>query len=219
MAGLETETVHYCYKINGQVKIYDLGFYISRIASGFWIHVALSLILFFFFSRLGSQDATSGCSSSATAARCPAAARSNAWSRRRRTRASGPSRPRNVTPRTFPASPAPRSPASAGSSSYPRSTSSFSTRRLASPVRLRFLSCPSGVFQSQNLHRRDYSETSIYNFSGDENFSTLLWNERYIEGVLHGSLSIDYRCDDEKKNSWVGATCRYRCVAEDSRIP
>jgi hypothetical protein len=48
MAGLETETVHYCYKINGQVKIYDLGFYISRIASGFWIHVALSLILFFF---------------------------------------------------------------------------------------------------------------------------------------------------------------------------
>jgi hypothetical protein len=53
MAGLETETVHYCYKINGQVKIYDLGFYISRIASGFWIHVALSLILFFFLFSFG----------------------------------------------------------------------------------------------------------------------------------------------------------------------
>ncbi len=30
---------------------------------------------------------------------------------------------------------------------------------------------------------------------------------------------IDYRCDDEKKNSWVGATSWYHCVAEDSRIP
>ncbi len=32
-------------------------------------------------------------------------------------------------------------------------------------------------------------------------------------------MTIDYRCDDEKMNSWVGATSWYRCVAEDSRIP
>jgi hypothetical protein len=31
--------------------------------------------------------------------------------------------------------------------------------------------------------------------------------------------SIDYRCENEKKNSLVGATSWYHCVAEDSRIP
>jgi hypothetical protein len=31
--------------------------------------------------------------------------------------------------------------------------------------------------------------------------------------------SIDYRCDDEKKNSWVGATSWYHGVADKSRIP
>jgi hypothetical protein len=32
-------------------------------------------------------------------------------------------------------------------------------------------------------------------------------------------IIIDYRCDDEKKNSWVGVTSWYYCIAEDSRIP
>ncbi len=36
---------------------------------------------------------------------------------------------------------------------------------------------------------------------------------------LANTLSIDYRCDDQKKNSWVGATPWYHCLAEDSRIP
>jgi hypothetical protein len=30
---------------------------------------------------------------------------------------------------------------------------------------------------------------------------------------------MDYRCDDEKKKSFVGTTSWYHCVAEDSRIP
>ncbi len=32
-------------------------------------------------------------------------------------------------------------------------------------------------------------------------------------------LTINYRCDDEKKISWVGATSWYHSVDEDSRIP
>jgi hypothetical protein len=32
-------------------------------------------------------------------------------------------------------------------------------------------------------------------------------------------MSIDYRCDDEKQKSSVGATSWYHCVAEDSWIP
>jgi hypothetical protein len=32
-------------------------------------------------------------------------------------------------------------------------------------------------------------------------------------------ISIDYACDDEKRNSWVGGTSWYHCVADDSRIP
>jgi hypothetical protein len=31
--------------------------------------------------------------------------------------------------------------------------------------------------------------------------------------------AIDYRCDNETKNSWVGVTSSYHCVDEDSMIP
>ncbi len=32
-------------------------------------------------------------------------------------------------------------------------------------------------------------------------------------------FSIDYKCDNEKKNSWVGSTSWYHCIADHSRIP
>jgi hypothetical protein len=43
----------------------------------------------------------------------------------------------------------------------------------------------------------------------------------YREQICHmvPAAAIDYRSDDEKKNSCVGATSWYHCVAEDSRIP
>jgi hypothetical protein len=37
--------------------------------------------------------------------------------------------------------------------------------------------------------------------------------------MARAGRTIDYRCDEEKKNSWVGETSWYHCVAEDSRIP
>jgi hypothetical protein len=52
------------------------------------------------------------------------------------------------------------------------------------------------------------------------------WWHQVHEERLHalqtsawGVCTIDYRLDDEKKNSGVGATSWYHCVAEDSRIP
>jgi hypothetical protein len=32
-------------------------------------------------------------------------------------------------------------------------------------------------------------------------------------------MTIDYSCDNEKKNSWIGVTSWYHCVAEDSGSP
>jgi hypothetical protein len=40
----------------------------------------------------------------------------------------------------------------------------------------------------------------------------------YYEGQCKANKTINYRCDNEKKNSWFGATSWYHCVAEDYRI-
>jgi hypothetical protein len=41
---------------------------------------------------------------------------------------------------------------------------------------------------------------------------------RNLTVVFSGGVLIDYRCDDEKKNSCVEVTSWNHCVAEDSRI-
>jgi hypothetical protein len=40
-----------------------------------------------------------------------------------------------------------------------------------------------------------------------------------VDTMSMAGMAIDYKCDDEKKNSWVGVNSWYHYIAEDSRIP